>query len=188
MQRPELVPSSPFTHEYQVWAQAAQGDGDGGQSAIDQVLADHFMMDVVLSVITREAHALAERRPLRTELWDDVVDFVGNYIHQVHRRKEEQALFPALAAAGLVHLSDEVTTTIREHRPRRRSTYSASEAQPKRRCTATASARSSQRASSSSWARLLAASAPRAWSTTAASSTLDSNSYSSASRVSCMGE
>ena len=51
MQRPELVPSSPFTREYQVWAQAAQGEGDGGQSAIDQVLADHFMMDIVLSVI-----------------------------------------------------------------------------------------------------------------------------------------
>lgn len=115
MQRPELVPSSPFVREYQAWAQAARADGDGGQSAIDQVLADHFMMDIVLSVITREAHALAERRPLRTELWDDVVDFVGNYVHQIHRRKEEQALFPALAAAGLVHLGDEVTTTIREH-------------------------------------------------------------------------
>ncbi len=59
-------------------------------------------MDRALEAVSLEAHRLLTRQPVRMEIWSDVIDFFGNYVHLCHRKKEERILFPALVRAGFV--------------------------------------------------------------------------------------
>ncbi|MDJ0850506.1 MAG: hypothetical protein QNK04_19205 [Myxococcota bacterium] len=67
----------------------------------DELIADHVVMDAALEAIGHEARQLREGHSLRPEFWSRAVDFIGNYVHRVHRAKEEE-LFRALLGWGLV--------------------------------------------------------------------------------------
>ncbi len=67
----------------------------------DELLADHVLMHSALEAIGLEAQALREGRAPRAEFWSRAIDFVGDYVHRVHRAKEE-ALFRALLGWGVV--------------------------------------------------------------------------------------
>lgn len=72
-------------------------------------------MDRALEAVSLEAHRLLTRQPVRMEIWSDVIDFFGNYVHLCHRKKEERILFPALVRAGFV-TSSQAETMQDEHR------------------------------------------------------------------------
>ncbi len=67
-----------------------------------ELLAEHHVMGMAIAAMDEEARRLAHGEPLRPDFWQTVVDVIGNFVHRVHRRKEEEAFFPALHAWGLV--------------------------------------------------------------------------------------
>lgn len=93
----DIIPISSHEVEFMQWVKAARDpSGARTQHPVDELLAEHYIMDSVLAAMEREARRLVVHRQLRPDYWEDVVDYVGNYVHQIHRRKEEQGLFPKL--------------------------------------------------------------------------------------------
>lgn len=76
------------------------------QDPIEELLTEHGIMEGALEAVANEAKRLLNRQPVRMEIWGDVIDFFGNYVHLCHRKKEERVLFPALVRAGLASSSD----------------------------------------------------------------------------------
>src|SRR5262245_33240489 len=76
------------------------------QDPIEELLTEHALMEGALEAISLEAKRLLNRQPVRMEIWGDVINFFGNYVHLCHRKKEERVLFPALVRAGLASASD----------------------------------------------------------------------------------
>lgn len=80
---------------------------------VDELLAEHCLMRATLAGMQQEALNLRQNRPLRPQLWSKVVDVIGNFIHRIHRAKEEAAFFPRLLEDGIIddadraHLLDE---------------------------------------------------------------------------------
>lgn len=73
----------------------------------DTLLAEHQLMRAVLSAMEKEAEDLLAGRPLRPEFWADVVDFIGNFVHRVHRVQEERFFFPKLIELDLLDATDQ---------------------------------------------------------------------------------
>jgi hemerythrin-like domain-containing protein len=59
-----------------------------------------------MSAMKKEAEDLLARKPLRPEFWSGVVDFIGNFVHRVHRAQEERFFFPKLIELGLIDARD----------------------------------------------------------------------------------
>ncbi|MCC7382153.1 MAG: hemerythrin domain-containing protein [Deltaproteobacteria bacterium] len=85
------------------------------QHPIDELLAEHHLMEAVVAVMWREVQGLKRGAGLRVEVWRDVVEFIGNYVHLCHRRKEEQALLPVLQQSGLLTDLGAAEATRHEH-------------------------------------------------------------------------
>lgn len=67
-----------------------------------ELLAEHYMMGLATSAMEEEAQQLLRGASLRPAFWQQVVDYIGNFTHRVHRVKEEEVFFPALAEWGLL--------------------------------------------------------------------------------------
>ena len=102
MKTSDIIPLSSYELDFIQWAKDAQSGGPREQDPINELLAEHHIMDAVLAAMEREARRLSVHGQLRPDFWERVVDFVGNYVHQCHRRKEEQALFPVAQRYELV--------------------------------------------------------------------------------------
>lgn len=111
----DLRPVLPFRTEFEHWVRRARGEHVDPQHPVDELLAEHHMLDAALAAMEVESHRLSRRQVLRTEAWADIVDFVGNFIHLVHRRKESQALFGAFAEASNGDHDKILEQTEREH-------------------------------------------------------------------------
>jgi len=93
----------------------AEGGSEGGepQRPDEELWAEHFLIRSVVEAMREEAMVLREGSPLRPAFWEGVVDFIGNFVHRVHRAKEEDVFFPVLVEQGLIdsereaHLHDE---------------------------------------------------------------------------------
>ena len=59
-------------------------------------------MTCVLVSMEHEATEVALSRELRPAYWHDAVYFIGNFVHECHRVKEELHMFPMLAHHGLI--------------------------------------------------------------------------------------
>lgn len=107
------------THEdarraYEQWLLIGKGVTEDRQSPAEELLAEHYLMRAVLDAMERKAAALAAGQPLHPGFWANVVDFIGNFVHQCHRAKEQEQLFPAaLEHGGLVRERSE--TLAHEH-------------------------------------------------------------------------
>ena len=86
---------------FAAWLENARGAAKP-QRPEQELLAEHYLMQAVLAAMEEEARQLLGHRPLRPEFWKGVAEFIGNFSHRVHRLKEEQILFPALEAWGLL--------------------------------------------------------------------------------------
>jgi len=71
-------------------------------SPTQELLAEHYVMECVLSCMDSEAKRLKGGEPLRTFFWSAVTDFNGNFVHLGHRVKEELHYIPALIENGLI--------------------------------------------------------------------------------------
>lgn len=92
----DIVPVASFEPEFITWvAWARNPEASSRQHPVDELLAEHHIMDAALAAMERETRRLSVHHDLRPEAWRDVVDFIGNYVYQVHRRKEENGLFEA---------------------------------------------------------------------------------------------
>lgn len=99
MKTADIVPVTTFDQEFMDWVVVARDtSGKLDQHPVDELLGEHHMMDAVLAAMERETRRLSVHHDLRPDAWEDLVDFMGNYIYQVHRRKEEQGLFEAYRA------------------------------------------------------------------------------------------
>ena len=83
------------------WLENARGAARP-QRPEQELLAEHHLMQAVLGAMEEESRRLLGGQPLRPEFWRGAVEFIGNFSHRVHRLKEEQILFPALEAWGLL--------------------------------------------------------------------------------------
>lgn len=89
-----------FEAEFQRWVAIARNEAKAPQHPVDELLAEHHLIGIALDAMHAEAHRLGRRSLLRNDVWADLLDFVGNFVHLVHRRKESQCLQPRLASAG----------------------------------------------------------------------------------------
>ncbi len=92
----DIIPLSSYELDFMQWTKEAKA-GLGvprEQDPINELLGEHHIMDAVLAAMEREARHLSVNGPLRPDFWERVVDFIGNYEDQCHRKKEEEALFP----------------------------------------------------------------------------------------------
>ena len=95
MKTSDIIPLSSYELDFIAWAKDAHaGDKPRQQEPINELLGEHHIMDAVLAAMEREARRLSVHGQLRPDFWERVVDYIGNYVHQCHRRKEEQAFFP----------------------------------------------------------------------------------------------
>jgi hemerythrin-like domain-containing protein len=91
-----------LTPELNEWAHEAElAPGQPRrQHPVDELLAEHHLIRVVLSTMLAEASRLAREKNLRLEFWEDAVDFVGNFGLLRHYRKKANHLFPELVKHG----------------------------------------------------------------------------------------
>ncbi len=96
MKTSDIVPLSSYELDFMQWTKEARAGKDAPriQDPVNELLAEHHIMDAVLAAMEREARRLSVHGELRPSFWERVVDFIGNYVHHCHRRKEEQAFFP----------------------------------------------------------------------------------------------
>jgi hypothetical protein len=91
------VPTNQSKSEFLEWARAVAEPRS--QHPIDEILAEHHLMRVVLQAIQKETLRLSRQRELRLEFWSGAVDFVGNFGLLYHWRKKANHL-PELDALG----------------------------------------------------------------------------------------
>lgn len=95
MQTADIVPVTSYEAEFARWREVARNpDAPNPQRPIDELFGEHHLMDVALAAMERETRRLSVHHDLRPAVWEQIVDFLGNFVYQVHRRKEEQGLFP----------------------------------------------------------------------------------------------
>lgn len=112
----DIVPLTYHEQEFLSWVKAArQPKLPRAQTPINELRAEHHLMDKVLAAMEREARKLAVHGELRVDCWQDVVDFIGNYVHQCHRRKEEQGLFPVALQKVTATTMQPITVIAKEH-------------------------------------------------------------------------
>lgn len=79
------------------------------QHPVDEILAEHHLMRVVLQAMTQEAARLGKE--FRIEFWSGAVDFVGNFGLLYHWRKKANHLYPTIeqlgAAKAIAELEDQ---------------------------------------------------------------------------------
>jgi hemerythrin-like domain-containing protein len=69
--------------------------------ASDVLKNEHRAVERVLGVLTRAADRLDAQEQVPAQLFEDSLDFLRNFADKCHHGKEESALFPALARAGI---------------------------------------------------------------------------------------
>lgn len=112
----DINPITSYATEFEVWLKAAQNpSAPRDQHPIDELLAEHHIMDVVLAAMERETRRISVHGEFRQALWEDFVDYLGNFVYQVHRRKEEQGLFPLYMEATGQDLHSPVGVIAKEH-------------------------------------------------------------------------
>ncbi len=95
----EILPVIRHEADFDRWVEDANGSKNT-LHPVNELFAEHHMIDAVLAVMEREVRRLSVHRDLRVDVWSDLIDFFGNFVLQVHRRKEEQGLFPAFLAVA----------------------------------------------------------------------------------------
>lgn len=111
----DIIPVTSYEAEFLVWIGANAATDVLRQDVVSELRAEHHIMDAVLAAMERETRRLSVHGDLRPDFWERVVDYLGNFTYLVHRRKEEQALFPALQAAPKLERPGSVAKLAEEH-------------------------------------------------------------------------
>lgn len=91
----DIIPVTSYEAEYRAWVETTSSGAR--QKVVAELRGEHHIMDAVLAAMERETRRLSVHGDLRPDFWERVVDYIGNFTYQIHRRKEEEALFPTLS-------------------------------------------------------------------------------------------
>ena len=83
--------------------------------ATESLSSDHRLIERVITAMDAAADRLEAGLPLRPQFFQDVVRFIREYADGAHHRKEEDALFPALAAQGMPVEGGPIAVMLYEH-------------------------------------------------------------------------
>lgn len=113
----EIKPITTYDLEYRAWLRAAHDPrAPRDQHPVDELLGEHHVMDAVLAAMEREARRISTRGEFRQAMWEDFVDYLGNFVYQVHRRKEEQGLLPVYVELSGEDAATAMSAIAKEHR------------------------------------------------------------------------
>jgi hemerythrin-like domain-containing protein len=87
--------------EFMVWARAAHRQGAAAQHPVDELLAEHYLIQRVLEAIQIEAAKIRKRRDLNLDFWERAVDIAGNFALLFHYAKKANHFFPAIEPFGM---------------------------------------------------------------------------------------
>ena len=83
--------------------------------ASEVLMNEHRAVERVLKVLDRSANQLDAGEAVPASLFEDSVDFLRNFADKCHHGKEETALFPALARAGVPVEQGPIGVMLAEH-------------------------------------------------------------------------
>lgn len=83
--------------------------------ASEVLMNEHRTVERVLKVLNRAADRLDAGDDVPAALFEDSVDFLRNFAHKCHHGKEETALFPAMAKAGVPVEQGPIGVMLAEH-------------------------------------------------------------------------
>jgi hemerythrin-like domain-containing protein len=83
--------------------------------ATDILVAEHRIIERVLSALEKQARRLQAGSPVRPGFFQDAAAFFRNFADGCHHRKEEESLFPMMADVGLSNQTGPVAIMLAEH-------------------------------------------------------------------------
>ncbi len=83
--------------------------------ASEVLMNEHRAVERVLKVLNRSADQLDAGEDVPTALFEELLDFLRNFADKCHHGKEETALFPAMAKAGVPVESGPIGVMLAEH-------------------------------------------------------------------------
>ena len=95
------------------------------------LVQEHRVIERVIAALETAANKLERGEPVRPGFFLDGVDFIRGYADGCHHHKEEGALFPALAEAGVPATTGPVAVILAEHEQGRQFTRAMADAVPR---------------------------------------------------------
>ncbi len=83
--------------------------------ASEVLMNEHRAVERVLRVLERAADRLDAGEPVPAQIFEDSLDFLRNFADRCHHGKEETALFPAMATAGVPVERGPIGVMLAEH-------------------------------------------------------------------------
>ena len=91
------------------------GKSTGTPHPVDDLSAEHRVIETVLAALTREAETLAAGAGLRRDWLLEAVSILEEFADRCHHGKEEELLFPELVRHGMSFESGPVAVMKHEH-------------------------------------------------------------------------
>lgn len=107
------------SREFRTWVRTCATGPRDLLSPAEELLAEHHLAGGVILAMEEGANQLAEGSHM-PGFWNNVVEFIGNFIHLVHRSKETHC-FAAAVDAGTLAQKDSATLE-REHEGAKQTT------------------------------------------------------------------
>ncbi len=95
------------SRQFRDWVRTCASVPHSRQSPADELLAEHHLAAGVILAMEEGADRLLHGSPIRG-FWRRTVEFIGNFMHLVHRTKETHC-FSAVVGAGVLPLAESVT-------------------------------------------------------------------------------
>ena len=83
--------------------------------ATDILMAEHRVIERVLTVLNTAAERLEKGEPVRPGFFVDASDFIKGFADGCHHRKEEGVLFEAMIAHGMPRLGGPIAVMLADH-------------------------------------------------------------------------
>lgn len=94
---------------------AVETDGGVKMKATDQLKAEHEGIKLMLQVLQAVSNRIEQEKPVSGEDLSGIVEFLTVFVDKCHHGKEEEFLFPALAAAGVPREGGPIGVMLSEH-------------------------------------------------------------------------
>ena len=83
--------------------------------ATDELMAEHRIIERVITVLEMGALQLEQGQGVRPELFIEATDFIKGFADGCHHKKEEGVLFPAMVKSGVPNQGGPIGVMLAEH-------------------------------------------------------------------------
>jgi len=83
--------------------------------AIEELMQEHRVIEVVLTGLERMGHGATEDGEVNQAMGEKAVEILRNFVDRCHHAKEEQHLFPWMAARGVPREGGPLEVMLHEH-------------------------------------------------------------------------